>query len=158
LLALFAFQVLPVNYAGLGLILLGVVLLVAEAFVPSFGTLGLGGVIAFVFGSILLLESDIPGFAISRSLIAAVGLAASLALLGMMAILVRVRRRRVVSGREGMLGEIGEALEDFEHHGAVFVHGERWSANTPRPVRKGQRLRVVAVDGLELAVEPIDRA
>jgi membrane-bound serine protease (ClpP class) len=118
--------------------------------------LGLGGVVAFVFGSILLLDSDIPGFAISRTLIGGVGLIASLTLLAIMAMLVRVRGRRVVSGREGMIGEIGQALEDFERSGAVFVHGERWNAHARSPVRKGERLRVVAVDGLELTVEPID--
>jgi membrane-bound serine protease (ClpP class) len=159
LLALFAFQVLSVNYAGLALMLLGVTLLVAEAFVPSFGTLGIGGVVAFVFGSILLLDSDIPGFAISRSLIAGVGLAASLALLGLMTLLVRSRRQPVVSGRESMIGELAEAIDDFggEGEGAVFVRGERWNARSRRTVRKGDRLRVVSMSGLVLDVEPDER-
>jgi membrane-bound serine protease (ClpP class) len=157
LLALFAFQVLSVNYAGLALMLLGVTLLVAEAFVPSFGTLGIGGIIAFVFGSILLLDSDIPGFAISRNIIAGLGLAASLALLAMMTLLVRSRRRPVVSGRESMIGESAEAMEDFDGEGAVFVHGERWNARSRRPVRKGDRLRVVSMSGLILDVEPDER-
>lgn len=156
LLALFAFQVLPVNYAGLALMLLGVALLIAEAFVPSFGALGLGGIVAFVFGSILLLDTDIPGFAISRALIAAVGLVASLTLLGMMVLLVRSRRRRVVSGSEGMIGELAEAVEDFERAGPVFVHGERWHARARRPIRKGQRLRVTGIEGLVVDVEPLD--
>ncbi len=154
LLALFAFQVLPVNYAGLGLILLGVMLLVAEAFVPSFGALGLGGIVAFVFGSIMLLDADVPGFAISRALIGSIGVVASLALLGMMLLIVRIRRRAVVSGREGLLGESAEALEDFAAEGSVFVHGERWSARSSVPIKKGQRLRITAISGLTLEVAP----
>jgi membrane-bound serine protease (ClpP class) len=158
LLALFAFQVLPVNYAGLGLILLGVILLVAEAFVPSFGVLGLGGIVSFVSGSILLLDSDIPGFAVSRTLVTGIAIVASLALLGLMAMLVRMRHRPVVTGREAMLGEIAEAIEDFEGHGAVFLHGERWNASATRAVRKGDLLRVTSMNGLVLMVEPVDGA
>ena len=154
LLALFAFQVLPVNFAGLGLIALGVALLVAEAFVPSFGALGLGGIAAFVFGSILLLDTDVPGFSVSRGLIGSVAGLASLALLGLMLLLVRVRRRPVVSGREALLGDTAEALEDFTGSGAVFVQGERWTARCPQAVHKGDRLRIVRVRGLLLHVEP----
>lgn len=154
LLALFAFQVLSVNYAGLALIALGVVLIVAEAFVPSFGALGLGGIVAFVFGSIMLLDSPIPGLDISRSLIGGIALAASAALLGMVLMLVRVRRRPVVSGAEGMLGETGEALDDFSGTGPVFIHGERWQARSRQPLRRGQRVRVLAIRGLTLEVEP----
>jgi membrane-bound serine protease (ClpP class) len=158
LLALFAFQVLSVNYAGLALMLLGVTLLVAEAFVPSFGSLGIGGIVAFVIGSVMLLDTDVPGFAISRRLIAGVGLVGSLAILGLMTIVVRNRRRPIVSGREGMIGEIAEAAEDFERHGAVFLHGERWNAQTHRAVRKGESLRVTAIDGLVLHVTPVHRS
>jgi len=154
LLALFAFQVLPVNFAGLGLIVLGVALLVAEAFVPSFGALGLGGIAAFVFGSILLFDTDVPGFSLSRGLIGSVAGLASLALLGLMLLLVRVRRRPVVSGREALLGDTAEALEDFTGSGAVFVQGERWTARCPQAVHKGDRLRIVRVRGLLLHVEP----
>jgi membrane-bound serine protease (ClpP class) len=156
LLALFSFQVLPVNYAGLGLILLGVILLIAEAFVPSFGALGLGGIVAFVFGSILLLDTDVPGFTISRTLIAGVGLTASAALLAMMFLLVRMRRRPVVTGQESMIGETAEALEDFEGQGTVFVHGERWNAKSRGVVRKGDLLRVTAIEGLQLEVTPLN--
>jgi membrane-bound serine protease (ClpP class) len=101
LLALFAFQILPVNYAGLALILLGVMLIVAEAFVPSFGALGLGGIAAFVFGSIILLDSDIPGLAIARALIGGVALTASTVLLAMVYLLMRIRRKPAVSDKEG---------------------------------------------------------
>jgi membrane-bound serine protease (ClpP class) len=154
LLALFAFQVLSVNYAGLALMALGILLLIAEAFVPSFGALGLGGVVAFVFGSIILLDTDLPGFVISRWMIGTVGFVASSALLALLMMVVRGRRRRVVTGSEGMLGEIAEALDDFEHTGAVFLRGERWNATTRRPVRKGQMVRVTGVRNLQLDVEP----
>jgi membrane-bound serine protease (ClpP class) len=158
LLALFAFQVLPVNFAGLGLILLGVILLIAEAFVPSFGALGIGGIVAFVFGSILLLDTDVPGFSISRGLIAAVGLTAAAGLLGLMMLLVRMRHRPVVSGRESMVGAIAEVIEDFDGQGPVFLRGERWNAQASGPLHKGDRVRVASVDGLTLVVEPAGTA
>ena len=155
LLALFAFQILPVNYAGLALILLGVMLIVAEAFVPSFGTLGLGGIAAFVFGSIILLDSDIPGMAIARALIGGVALTASTLLLAMIYLLMRIRRKPAVSGIESMLGTIAEALEDFDKTGAVFVNGERWNARSGIAVKKGDKLQITAVDHLVLEVEPL---
>jgi len=123
LLALFAFQVLPVNYAGLALIILGVVLIIAESLVPSFGALGFGGVAAFVFGSIILLDSDIPGMQVARSLIFGIALAASLSLLLLVYLLMKLRRRPAVSGADSMLGKIAEALEDFERDGVVFING-----------------------------------
>jgi membrane-bound serine protease (ClpP class) len=154
LLALFAFQVLSVNYAGLALIALGVLLIVAESFVPSFGTLGLGGIVAFVIGSVMLLDNDVPGFSIAWQLIATMGLAGSLLLLAIVSFAVRARRRPVVSGQEGLLRERAEAVEAFEHQGLVRVHGELWNAVTQTPVQAGQPLRIVRVDGLTLQVEP----
>jgi len=155
LLALFAFQVLSVNYAGLALIALGVLLIVAESFVPSFGALGLGGIVAFVFGSVMLLDNDVPGFGIAWQMVAVMGLAGSLVLLGIVSFAVRARRQPVVSGREGLLREQAEAVEAFEHHGLVRVHGELWNAVTRRPVQAGQVLRIVRIDGLTLEVEPV---
>jgi len=158
LLALFAFQVLPVNYAGLALILLGVMLIIAEAFVPSFGALGLGGVAAFVFGSIILLDTDVPGMQIARSLIVGVAVLASSLLLALVYALMRMRKRPAVSGNEGMLGELAEVLEDFDATGTVFVHGERWNATTRTALRKGDRVRIEKIDGLWLQVAPTDPA
>jgi membrane-bound serine protease (ClpP class) len=154
LLALFAFQVLSVNYAGLALIALGVVLIVAESFVPSFGALGLGGIIAFVIGSVMLLDNEVPGFSIAWQLIAAMALAGALVLLAIVSFAVRARRHPVVSGVEGLTLELAEAIEDFEHQGLVRVHGELWTAHSTEPVRAGQRLRVRKVDGLVIQVEP----
>lgn len=155
LVALFAFQVLPVNYAGLGLMLFGVALMIAESFVPSFGILGIGGLAAFVFGSIMLMDSDVPGFAISQSLIGGVATAAGLSILGIIFMLMRSRKRPVVTGSEGMLGQTAEVLEDFAGQGHVFLAGERWTAEAAVPLRKGQNVRVTALHGLVVSVEPL---
>ena len=157
LLALFAFQILPVNYAGLALILLGVMLIIAEAFAPSFGALGLGGVAAFVFGSIILLDTDVPGMAIARSLIIGVALTASALLLALVYALMKMRLRPVVSGTESMLGKIAEVLEDFEQTGTVFIDGERWNARTRSAVKQGERVKITKIKGLVLEIAPLGR-
>ena len=154
LLALFSFQVLPVNYAGLALIVLGVILMVSEFLVPSFGALGMGGIAAFVFGSVILIDSDIPGFGVSIPLIATIALSGALVMLGIVWFAVKSRDRPVVSGAEEMSGARAEALQDFETRGPVWVHGERWTARTDTPVSAGQLLEVVGVEGLTLHVRP----
>ena len=155
LLALFAFQILPVNYAGLALILLGVILIIAETLVPSFGVLGFGGIAAFVFGSVILMDADIPGFSVSLALIGAIALTGALILAAIVWLAVKSRFKRVVSGREELKGGTAEAIESFETEGEVWFHGERWKARTAAPVQKGQNLRIIRVDGLLLTVEPI---
>ncbi len=154
LLALYAFHLLPVNYAGLALILLGIAFMVAEAFFPAFGSLGIGGLIAFVLGSVILIDSDLPGFEIPYGLIGGVAAASGLFLFFVIGMVVRGRHRPVVSGREEMIGALGEALDDFAGEGWMRVHGETWRARTHAPVRKGQRLRVRAIDGLILDADP----
>ena len=156
LLALFAFQVLPINYAGLALIALGVILMVSEFLVPSFGALGMGGIAAFIFGSVILIDSDIPGFGVSLPLIITIAASGALVLLGIVWFAVRSRDRPVVSGQEEMVGARAEALHDFDTRGQIWVHGERWTAKTSTPVTAGQPLEVVRVDGLTLHVEPRD--
>ncbi len=157
LLALYAFQVLPVNYAGLGLILLGIAFMVAEVFMPSFGALGIGGVIAFVVGSIILLDTDVPGYDVAWQLIIAVALLSSAIFFGVVALALKARGRAVVSGREQMIGATGEALEAFTASGRVQVMGEQWRARTRVPLAAGQRIRVVGIDGLTLTVEPYEQ-
>ena len=152
LLAMYAFQLLPVNYAGLALMLLGIAFMVAEAFLPAFGSLGVGGIIAFVIGSIILIDSDLPGFDIPYTLIGGVAAASAAFLIIFVGMIVRGRRRPVVSGREDLIGARGEALEDFEREGWARVHGESWRVRAAVPVRRGQRLRVTAIDGLVLTV------
>ena len=156
LVALYAFQLLPVNYAGFALLILGIILMIGEAVAPSFGVLGIGGVIAVVIGSIILIDTDVPGFMISRPLIGAIALVSSFGLMAIIGIAIKARRRPVVSGREELLGAEGTALLDFEHQGSVFVHSERWSAVTGSPLREGQAIVVTDVDGLTLKVRPLD--
>ena len=154
LLALYALQMLPVNYAGLALIALGVSLLVAETVVPAYGSLGVGGVVAFVIGSVILMDTSVPGYGISLPLLIGISSAAALALVGIVWMALRARRQPVVSGREQLLGSIGEAVGDFDRRGTVHVHGERWQAVTQAPLRSGQAVQVTAIDGLILTVKP----
>ena len=154
LLALYAFQILSVNYAGLALIALGIALIVAEAFAPSFGALGIGGVVAFTIGSIMLFEGDVPGFQIARGLIGGMAVSAALIMLLSAGLFMRSRRARVTTGVEQMLQEEAVALEDFDNVGRVGIRGEIWRAVTRTPVKKGARLKVLRVDGLTLEVAP----
>ena len=154
LLALYALHLLPVNYAGLALILLGIAFMVAEAFLPAFGSLGVGGLIAFVIGSIILMEeATIPGFDIPYALIAGVTAASAAFLFFVVGMAVRNRKRPVVTGREYLIGAPAEALEDFSAEGWARVQGETWRVRSAAPVRRGQRLRVRSIDGLILTVE-----
>lgn len=154
LLALYAFQVLPINYAGLGLILLGVALMVAEAFEPSFGILGIGGIVAFVIGSVILIDTDVPGYGISLPLIGAFALVSAALFAIVIGMAIKARKRAVVSGAEELIGMNAEVLEDFDGKGRVRAHGELWRASTQIPLKKGQRVRITGMDGLILEVEP----
>jgi membrane-bound serine protease (ClpP class) len=154
LLALYAFQVLPINYAGLGLILLGVALMVGEAFEPSFGILGIGGIVAFVIGSVILIDTDVPGYGISLPLIGAFALVSAALFAMVIGMAIRARKRAVVSGSEQLIGMPAEVLEDFDNKGRVRAHGEQWQASSRVPLHKGQRVCVTGMDGLTLIVEP----
>lgn len=155
LLALFAFQVLPVNYAGMALILLGIAFMVGEAFVPSFGVLGIGGLIAFVIGSIILMDTDTPDYTISRSLIGGVSLVSVVFFIWVIKMIVNIRSRPVVSGREEMLGEEGDCLSNDGGRLRVYVHSEAWNATAPTDIAPGQRVKVTGIDGLVLKVDHI---
>jgi membrane-bound serine protease (ClpP class) len=154
LLALYAFQILPVNFAGLGLLLLGLAFMVAEAILPSFGALGLGGALAFVFGSMMLMDTQVDAYRISPYLIATLAAGSAVALSGITALMIQNQRRAVVSGVEAMVGQPAEALEPFDSRGWVFAFGESWSSRSRTPVARGERLRILAVTGLTLEVEP----
>lgn len=156
LLALFAFQTLPINYAGLALIMLGMAFMIGEALLPSFGALGIGGVIAFVFGSIILLETDVAGYGISLPVIVLFSIISLAFLMLVVALALKARQRPVVSGREEMIGSVGTVMEDFEQEGPIHIHGERWTARSDQPLRAGQRVRVTAMDGLILRVMPAE--
>jgi membrane-bound serine protease (ClpP class) len=155
LLAAYALQMLPVSYAGLALLLFGIALMVAEIVTPTVGVLGVGGVIAFVVGSIILFDSDLPGYRVSMPIVAAAAAAsAGVFFIGLNAAM-RARRLKVSTGREAMIGATAVALEDFAERGNVRAFSEDWLAQSPRPVRKGDKLRVTAVEGLVLRVEAV---
>jgi len=158
LIALYALHLLPVNYAGLALILLGIGLMTAEAFLPAFGSLGIGGAIAFVVGSVMLVDTDLPGFGVPLPLILGLAAASALFLIGVMGVALKGRKRPVVSGRETMIGSVGEVLEDFDGEGWAHVQGETWRVKSGSPLKAGQRVSVAAMDGLVLKVEPINGA
>jgi membrane-bound serine protease (ClpP class) len=153
LLALYAFQVLPVNYAGLALIALGIAMMVGEMLMPSFGALGVGGVVAFVVGSIMLMDTDAPGFGISWQLVGGTALAASASLLLLMALLARSHRGAVITGQEEMVGSRARVIDWDGGAGRVRVHGEIWRARGPADLAPDKEVRVVAIDGLTLDVE-----
>ncbi len=157
LIALYAFQVLPVNYAGLALIGLGITLMVMEAFVPSTGILGIGGVIAFVVGSVILMDTESKAFQIALPLIIAVAAFSVFLLVIIVGMLMRSRRAALVSGDSAMLSEMAEVMEDFTEKGLVRVHGELWQAVSERPVKKGQLLPIKAIKGLELLLSDNDK-
>jgi membrane-bound serine protease (ClpP class) len=155
LLALFAFQVLPINYTGLSLIILGIAFMTAEVFVAGFGVLGIGGMIAFVIGSVMLINTDVPGYGVPWSVIVPVSFASALFIFSVAGMALKARGRPVVSGREELIGGIGEVLEDFDgRDGWARVHGETWRIRSPQPLGSGQRVRILRMDGLILEVAP----
>ena len=147
LLALFAFQVLPVIYAGLILIMIGIAFMTAEAFMPSFGVLGIGGIVAFVIGSMMLING------VPWRVIVPVATASALFILLVARMALKARNRPVVSGREELIGSMGEVLDDFEgREGWARVHGETWRIKSSQPLLRKQKIRVVRLDGLILEV------
>ena len=156
LLAMYSFQLLPINYAGMALILLGIALMVGEAFEPSFGMLGIGGVTSFVIGSIILIDTDVPGFGIDISVIATLAVASVILLVFVVGLAIKARKRPVVSGAEELIGSEALVIEDFEQQGRVNIHSENWNAHCDSPLQKGQHVKVVGINGLTLHVEPLN--
>jgi membrane-bound serine protease (ClpP class) len=156
LVALFAFQVLPINFAGLALLIVGLLFMVAEAFVPSFGVLGIGGLVAFLVGSVMLWEEDGPGYEIPIGLIGGFGVASVLIIVAFGRMMLRQRHRAAVSGDDALRGQHGTVVDDMEGDGWVFVHGETWHARSATPLRKGAVVEVVAREGLVLSVKPLE--
>ncbi|MEJ2115244.1 MAG: nodulation protein NfeD, partial [Gammaproteobacteria bacterium] len=154
LLALYAAQVLPINYAGLALILLGILFMISEAFAPSFGALGIGGVVAFVIGSIILIDTDYEGFGVSIPFISTFAIANALFFFTVLSLALKSRRKPVASGSEELIGSTGEVIEAIENYGRVLVHSENWQAKSQNPIFTGQKIRVTGIEGLTLVVEP----
>ena len=157
LLAAYALQVLPVNYAGLALIIVGIALMVAEAYAPSFGALGLGGIAAFVFGAIIMFDSGVPGFGISYAFVIGLGLGFAVLLIWLLGYLLKLRRRGAVTGKGSIVGGTAIAMEDFEGDGKVWLEGEAWHARSRGAVTKDEQLIVTRLDGLTLDVEPVTK-
>jgi membrane-bound serine protease (ClpP class) len=156
LLALYGLQLLPVNYSGLALVILGILFMVAEAFLPSFGAIGLGGVIAFVIGALMLIDTDLPDYGIPLHLIVPIGVIAALLLGLTVNMALRTRHRKPVSGAETLVGSVGEMLSDAEREGWANVGGETWQVVSTTPLAAGQKVRVLARRGPVLEVVPID--
>ncbi|WED24202.1 nodulation protein NfeD [Vibrio sp. JC009] len=157
LIATYAFQLLPVNYVGLGLIFVGVALLIAESMVPSFGLFGFGGIVAFVLGSIFLIDSEVPELKVSLQLIYALAATSGAFILLVLKILWNLRKKQVVSGTESMIGGEGVVSDSFEKEGFIQIRGERWAARCNTPLQKGDPVQVDRIDGLTLIVRKITR-
>jgi membrane-bound serine protease (ClpP class) len=156
LLALFALQLMPISYVGLGLILLGIALMVTEAFAPSFGVLGLGGVVAFILGSVMLIDTDLPGYGVPWTLIAPIAIVSAFFSFIVIGMAIRARTQPIVTGAEELVGAEGEILDDVETEGWARVHSERWQVRSRVPIARGEKVRVIARHNLILEVEPIN--
>lgn len=154
-LALFAFHLLPINYAGVLLILVALALFALEAQMPTHGVLAVGGIVAMVIGSLILVDSPMPGAGIRLGTSLGVTLPVAVIIVFLLRIALAARRQKVVTGDMGMIDSVGTAQTDLEPQGKIFVHGEIWEARTSGKIQKGARVRVCAVDGLTLVVEPV---
>ena len=154
LLAAYALQVLPVNYAGLALIFMGIALMIAEAYAPSFGALGIGGIAAFIFGTIMMFDTGVPGFGISLVFVTGLALTFAVLIILLVSFILKLRRRGAVTGNESIIGAIGTAMEDFSGEGKVWLEGEAWHAQSAVPISKDQEVVVLSVDGVVIDVEP----
>lgn len=153
LLALYALQLLPVNYAGVGLILLGLAFMAAEAFLPSFGVVGLGGVVAFVFGALILIDTDLPGFGIPFAVTLSFGLVGAALIISTVTIALKTRRQPLAAG-QAMQGEVAEVVAAGADGQWVTLHGELWRVHSAAALRPGQKVKIVGRRGLVLDVVP----
>lgn len=154
-LALYAFQLLPINYAGFILVILGVIFMVAECFLPAFGAIGFGGIVSFIIGSFLLFDTDVPGFALPWQLITGISIITALFLIGAIQLILRSRRRPVVSGTETLIGKSG-TIEKDRDHSWVIVNGERWNVSSSDVLCDKQQVIIIRTEGLTLVVKSIN--
>lgn len=156
LLAIFSFQILPINYVALLLIFLAIGLFVLEVKIQSFGILGVGGIVAMVIGSVMLVNSPIPELQPSLKIIIPTAIGLSLIFLFLLFLVVRAHSKKAVTGKEGLVGEVGTAQTDLNPEGKVFVHGELWNAEAAEPIAKGSKVKVTRVlDTLKIRVEKL---
>jgi len=155
ILAFFSMQTLPTNYAGLALVVLALLLFIAEAYVPGFGLLTLGGVTCMILGSMLLFDSAEPMMRVSMSLVLSFSLTTAAITIFLVRMVFLAHRRKIMSGQEGLVGTVGEAQSTLMpgKEGKVFVHGELWNAVTEEKISKGEKITVTAVDGMLLTVK-----
>ncbi len=156
LIALYALQLLPISYSALALLLLGLSLMAAEAFSPSFGALGAGGIVAFIIGSVMLMDTDVPGFRIALPVILALAAVSAGVLIVALNLLLRARKQPVVSGSSTLLGETGEVVDSDNEAVLVRLEGELWRVNCAGSLKVGDRVTVKNVSGLILDVEKKD--
>ena len=154
-LAFYALHLLPINSAGVVLIIVAIVLMVVELFTPSFGLIGAGAVGAFIVGSLMLFDTEVEGMAVSMPLLIALSVAGSSLFVATAILAARLRNRPLVSGREEMIGLSGQALAAFTGTGRIHTHGENWQAHSNTPVSAGQQVRIIDMHGLTLEVEPM---
>ncbi len=155
LLALYALQLLPVSFAGVALILLGIAFMVAEAFLPSFGVVGFGGIVAFIAGAVILIDTDAPGFGIPLVLIGTLAVLSALLIGGVAGMAIKARRRALVSGDAGLVGSlvtVTQVMADNPLCGSVHAQGEQWQVQCTTPLQAGQNVRVTARHGVTLEV------
>jgi len=155
LLALYAFQLMPVNWAGVALVALGAILMLAEAFLPSFGALGVGGIIAFVVGGLFLIDTEAPGFGIPLAFLVGLAISSALVIGAVGSFAARTRRRPIVSGREQMAGMVATVTTVTPDGAWALVQGESWRVHSNSPLAPGDRVRITALDGLTLHVETL---
>jgi membrane-bound serine protease (ClpP class) len=161
ILALYSLQLLPVNYAGMALILLGIAFIAAEAFMPSFGVLGIGGIVAFSFGALILIDTDVPGFGIPLALILTLALTSGLVIFVILSMALRARRRGLVGGDSELIGSlvrIDAVKPDNLQGGWVQLQGEKWQVVSQVPLQAGQQVRVLGRKGLMLDVAAAEEA
>ncbi|RKY46867.1 MAG: nodulation protein NfeD, partial [Candidatus Neomarinimicrobiota bacterium] len=156
ILAFFAFQILPINYAGLALIIVGIILFILEVKITSYGLLTIGGIISMIIGSMMLINtSEAPKqlFSISLQVIIPVVIFTAIFFIIALSLALKAHRKKVSTGSEGIIGEKGHALTDIDLEGMVMVHGEYWKARASEKISKGEKIKVKAVEGMILVVE-----
>lgn len=156
-LALYAFQLLPVNYAGLALIVVGLGFILFEVYISSYGALGVGGVIAFIVGSIMLFDTSEPAFRLTLSLILAMSIVTAAFFFVIVTIAIRSHKRAIVSGKEALIGSEGVVIELMNDKILVRVSGEMWEGISAQSLQRGEKVRVTAVNGLKLTVTPANK-
>lgn len=156
LLGLYGLHLLPLNYAGLGLILLGLAFMVGEAFLPSFGVLGLGGMAAFVAGALILIDTDLPGYGVPAGVVVPLAIVSALLLAGMAGVALKTRRRAAAGGPNALVGSLAEVIGTSGTDTWANVNGETWRVDSSAALRPGQTVRVLARKGARLEVVPVN--